>query len=319
MEAPPPPPLCYFSATITRREHKSFNFYSRRALCAKTMIFIWTSNGGPLQYIGVALFAAQFLPHFLPGLSADINAISVPALMGTASVLSASLLLTAIYSCRSGAIDRAMRWRWDAVRETIDASDTDLALLLSGAAMLFSALAIVWGGCGYAVGLLAQIAAAICVIRHHIGEAAAAGVDGLGGHTGVEVGQQRRMSEILRTVQGMPVEEFVPKEDVNDGAKVSISKLKRMLKARRWPVEEGGPGALLERRDLVEALLKCRNYCETCCICCEEYEEGSPLRVLPNCRHEFHLECLDQWAYTFASGAKRQREPSCPLCNVSLG
>ncbi|XP_077246184.1 E3 ubiquitin-protein ligase Os04g0590900-like [Tasmannia lanceolata] len=42
-----------------------------------------------------------------------------------------------------------------------------------------------------------------------------------------------------------------------------------------------------------------------CVVCLGELEEGDPVRLLPNCGHVFHLQCIDEW---FASHS------NCPLC-----
>ncbi|PWZ17486.1 RING-H2 finger protein ATL68 [Zea mays] len=45
-----------------------------------------------------------------------------------------------------------------------------------------------------------------------------------------------------------------------------------------------------------------------CSICLCEYKEGEMLRVMPECRHRFHLTCLDAWL---------RRSASCPVCRSS--
>lgn len=44
-----------------------------------------------------------------------------------------------------------------------------------------------------------------------------------------------------------------------------------------------------------------------CAICLTEFTKDELLRELPNCRHVFHMECVDMW---FGSHS------SCPLCRV---
>ncbi|KAK7281126.1 hypothetical protein RIF29_08842 [Crotalaria pallida] len=46
-----------------------------------------------------------------------------------------------------------------------------------------------------------------------------------------------------------------------------------------------------------------------CCICLGEFRDGEKVKVLPNCEHCFHCECVDEWL-TYHS--------SCPLCRSSL-
>ncbi|XP_014753834.1 RING-H2 finger protein ATL67-like [Brachypodium distachyon] len=45
-----------------------------------------------------------------------------------------------------------------------------------------------------------------------------------------------------------------------------------------------------------------------CSICLCEYREGEMQRVMPECRHAFHLMCLDAWL---------RRSASCPVCRSS--
>ncbi|KAK6793380.1 hypothetical protein RDI58_006833 [Solanum bulbocastanum] len=46
-----------------------------------------------------------------------------------------------------------------------------------------------------------------------------------------------------------------------------------------------------------------------CAICLVEYVEGDEIRVLPNCGHRFHLQCVDTWLLT---------NSSCPSCRQIL-
>ncbi|CAH8326275.1 unnamed protein product [Eruca vesicaria subsp. sativa] len=42
-----------------------------------------------------------------------------------------------------------------------------------------------------------------------------------------------------------------------------------------------------------------------CSVCLSEFEESELGRVLPNCKHAFHVECIDMWFRSHSS---------CPLC-----
>ncbi|KAF8080527.1 hypothetical protein N665_0936s0006 [Sinapis alba] len=42
-----------------------------------------------------------------------------------------------------------------------------------------------------------------------------------------------------------------------------------------------------------------------CAVCLSEFEESEPGRVLPSCKHAFHVECIDMWFHSHSS---------CPLC-----
>ncbi|KAK7305429.1 hypothetical protein VNO77_43335 [Canavalia gladiata] len=46
-----------------------------------------------------------------------------------------------------------------------------------------------------------------------------------------------------------------------------------------------------------------------CCICLSLFQENEKLKVLTECQHAYHSECLDMW---FSA------HPSCPLCRASL-
>jgi len=50
-----------------------------------------------------------------------------------------------------------------------------------------------------------------------------------------------------------------------------------------------------------------------CAICCDCYDEGDELRILP-CFHAFHIRCIDQWLLSGAAGSKL-----CPVCNSEIG
>jgi len=46
-----------------------------------------------------------------------------------------------------------------------------------------------------------------------------------------------------------------------------------------------------------------------CPICLAEFVEGEKMRVLPNCNHGFHVECIDKWFVSHSS---------CPMCRQCL-
>ncbi|XVF20928.1 hypothetical protein REPUB_Repub12eG0046100 [Reevesia pubescens] len=46
-----------------------------------------------------------------------------------------------------------------------------------------------------------------------------------------------------------------------------------------------------------------------CAICLEELKEGDLCRILSNCKHLYHLSCIDRWLF---------KEPCCPLCRGSI-
>ncbi|KAJ4836791.1 hypothetical protein Tsubulata_029977 [Turnera subulata] len=46
-----------------------------------------------------------------------------------------------------------------------------------------------------------------------------------------------------------------------------------------------------------------------CSICLSLFEDQEKVKVLPECNHAYHSECLDKWLST---------QSSCPLCRASL-
>ncbi|KAL3648789.1 hypothetical protein CASFOL_005192 [Castilleja foliolosa] len=48
--------------------------------------------------------------------------------------------------------------------------------------------------------------------------------------------------------------------------------------------------------------------CE-CAVCLNEFQEDENLRVIPNCAHVFHIDCIDVWL---------QNNANCPLCRTSI-
>lgn len=48
----------------------------------------------------------------------------------------------------------------------------------------------------------------------------------------------------------------------------------------------------------------------TCCsVCLSEFEEEDTLRLLPNCKHAFHISCIDTWL---------RSHTNCPLCRAGI-
>ncbi|KAK4836521.1 hypothetical protein QYF36_024245 [Acer negundo] len=45
----------------------------------------------------------------------------------------------------------------------------------------------------------------------------------------------------------------------------------------------------------------------TCSICLSEFNDGEPIRLLPECLHSFHVPCIDMWLVSHSS---------CPLCRA---
>lgn len=48
---------------------------------------------------------------------------------------------------------------------------------------------------------------------------------------------------------------------------------------------------------------------DDCCICLGIFQEGDKVKLLPECKHYYHSECVDRWLSTHTS---------CPLCRASI-
>ncbi|XP_030538557.2 E3 ubiquitin-protein ligase ATL41-like [Rhodamnia argentea] len=46
---------------------------------------------------------------------------------------------------------------------------------------------------------------------------------------------------------------------------------------------------------------------EECTVCLSALEDGEMARELPNCKHTFHVECIDRWLSS---------HPTCPICRT---
>ena len=46
---------------------------------------------------------------------------------------------------------------------------------------------------------------------------------------------------------------------------------------------------------------------DTCTICLTEYHINDTLKIMPECLHRFHVNCLDEWL---------RSNPTCPVCRV---
>ncbi|XP_051131252.1 putative RING-H2 finger protein ATL71 [Andrographis paniculata] len=58
-----------------------------------------------------------------------------------------------------------------------------------------------------------------------------------------------------------------------------------------------------------EAKASYKDSTATCCsICLADYKNSDMLRALPDCRHLFHLNCVDPWL---------RLHPTCPVCRTS--
>ncbi|CAN7078574.1 hypothetical protein Bca4012_077737 [Brassica carinata] len=51
------------------------------------------------------------------------------------------------------------------------------------------------------------------------------------------------------------------------------------------------------------------NTSQECSVCLNEFQEEEKLRIIPNCSHLFHIDCIDIWL---------QNNANCPLCRTGV-
>mmetsp|Transcript_12627 Transcript_12627/g.24257 ORF Transcript_12627/g.24257 Transcript_12627/m.24257 type:complete len:286 (+) Transcript_12627:72-929(+) len=284
------------------------------------MIFVWSSSGGPfLQCVSLLLFLVQFLPHLVPqqwgtgALFEAATSLSPTTTRLLAVVAGLAMLAYGLYN-NGGSFQRI---RELFVQEPAAAVSLVAILMAFTTFVLgsyatdgeFMSLCMVLLQVVGVVMFLHNMTSQIMMMRQQEQQPQ---------HEATN--NSRRIHEIVDLVLQLPIEEFVSQDQM---ASCSVTQLRQMLKARNSGVVPGDTTAtptttlFVEKHDLVEAVRARRNYNESCCICCEDYQTGDPLRILPKCRHEFHVDCLDKWAYTFANKRNR-RDPTCPLCNTPL-
>ncbi|XP_073000927.1 E3 ubiquitin-protein ligase Os04g0590900-like [Typha latifolia] len=83
------------------------------------------------------------------------------------------------------------------------------------------------------------------------------------------------------------------------------------------PTEEwhGSPSSGLDK-SLIDKMIVCKykkgdglvNYTD-CSVCLSEFREEESFRLLPECSHPFHVQCIDTWL---------KSHTNCPLCRASI-
>ncbi|KAB2092626.1 hypothetical protein ES319_A02G042600v1 [Gossypium barbadense] len=103
-----------------------------------------------------------------------------------------------------------------------------------------------------------------------------------------------------------------------------IDLLRQFSLSRRRPEDPITPySPAMEHRGLDESLIRSipifqfkknngnideKTLCE-CAVCLNEFQEDEKLRMIPNCSHVFHIDCIDVWL---------QNNANCPLCRTSI-
>ena len=127
-------------------------------------------------------------------------------------------------------------------------------------------------------------------------------------------------ANLMEIMQSIAAESFVPDEEIEY---CDPGLLAKMIQNR----SRSNECLVLNetKQGLIDILHKKRNYNYDCCICLATFRKGETIRVLPECNHEFHKNCVDKWALTFAvkqndfNPCKKIGRPTCPLCNTTIG
>ena len=115
--------------------------------------------------------------------------------------------------------------------------------------------------------------------------------------------QDEEWTDIADKIRNTPIETYTASL-----SSLSSKELKKRLKNR-----DVDTSYCVERKELLDLLCKhSRGTSENCIICFEDYEEGDAMRVLSACKHTYHIECIDRWAFAKKSQAK------CPMCNTPI-
>lgn len=86
--------------------------------------------------------------------------------------------------------------------------------------------------------------------------------------------------------------------------------LRHRRNQRRRPISGFGNSSSGYSSELLKTLPKSRfKGSEVCAICLDNVLEGEICRVLPDCKHVFHLNCVDKWLL---------KSPVCPVCRSSV-
>mmetsp|Transcript_32480 Transcript_32480/g.45274 ORF Transcript_32480/g.45274 Transcript_32480/m.45274 type:complete len:215 (+) Transcript_32480:192-836(+) len=117
----------------------------------------------------------------------------------------------------------------------------------------------------------------------------------------------QRFEAAIRAIKNLPIEEYTQPSELH---KEDVKTIRRKLDRRGIDHSK-----CLEKSELINKLKDSGSSGETCVICFDEYEAGDLLRVLPRCKHLFHISCVDKWIY---ESADYSRPVSCPMCKTQL-
>nr|DAD27761.1 TPA_asm: hypothetical protein HUJ06_029229 [Nelumbo nucifera] len=80
---------------------------------------------------------------------------------------------------------------------------------------------------------------------------------------------------------------------------------------RRWAKIPGGlENSMLQLIPISRYTVEAAQHTEAiCAVCLCQFKDGEDVRVLPGCRHSFHVPCIDMWLFSHAN---------CPLCRTAI-
>ena len=124
-------------------------------------------------------------------------------------------------------------------------------------------------------------------------------------------------TKVLEIMDSIPTESFIAEDEIEYCDPGLLAKM----------IQNRSSDCVLQnetKQGQIDMLHKKRNYNSDCCICLSTFGKGETIRILPKCNHEFHKNCVDRWALTFAvkqndfNPCRKTGRPTCPLCIRTL-
>mmetsp|Transcript_25246 Transcript_25246/g.58118 ORF Transcript_25246/g.58118 Transcript_25246/m.58118 type:complete len:264 (-) Transcript_25246:45-836(-) len=144
------------------------------------------------------------------------------------------------------------------------------------------------------------------------------------GQAAAAAGPARRAREVARSaeVEKLPVELYVSEEELRGWTAAQLKEeLRRLQRQADMRMKFSGgsaardanrllcSGGVMEKKELVAAVIAAHGGNSMCSVCLGSYDSGDRLRVLP-CGHRYHVECVDKWLI--------EQSRTCPLCSKRL-
>jgi hypothetical protein len=249
------------------------------------MIFIWTSDGGPLQYIGLALILIRFLLSLLQIIEWELP--SHETVLRTIVFTVGSMLPFALFVGYRSGITVPRIWHAVASRAIVQAARDQYWRTTFGMGMVMIVLVLATSNPAMLLQSLQFLPLLLFLYSKMRGD-----TEGVGGGGPIPGGWSAApppandLSNIVKIVSRMPVEGYVAEDELDH---CTISELKQMLHIRQTvphsnnhpasatsPSRPSPPRDFIEKRELVEAVRSCRQASESCCICYEDYQKGFP-------------------------------------------